>query len=90
MCNVSVQKYLVFDIKSNLPHIFAVEPETSGLQLIDDQPVAQHGLRQKRATCDLLSFTKFADAACAAHCLSLRKGFRGGYCTPKKVCQCRK
>nr|CAM92111.1 hypothetical protein [Eristalis tenax] len=46
------------------------------------------GLRQKRATCDLLSFLNVKDAACAAHCLA--KGYRGGYCDGRKVCNCRR
>lgn len=46
----------------------------------------------KRATCDLLSFeiagVKVNDAACAAHCLALKK--KGGHCTDNGVCYCRK
>ncbi|KAJ9594665.1 hypothetical protein L9F63_027354, partial [Diploptera punctata] len=51
-------------------------------------------VRAKRATCDLLSFEigsfKLNDSACAAHCISMRKGFRGGHCNGNKVCVCRK
>lgn len=48
-------------------------------------------IRQKRATCDLLSFEiagiKVNDSACAANCLRLGK--RGGKCK-SGVCHCRK
>lgn len=55
------------------------------------QSETHHGFRQKRATCDLLSFMNvWGDSLCASHCLSLRRGFRGGYCTSKRVCKCRK
>ncbi|XP_026464358.1 defensin-like [Ctenocephalides felis] len=51
------------------------------------------GVRQKRVTCDLLSVsTKIGSlnhAACAAHCLALRRGFRGGRCE-NGVCNCRR
>lgn len=47
-------------------------------------------LREKRATCDLLSFNvagfSFNDSACAAHCLG--KGKRGGRCK-NGICVCR-
>jgi len=51
-------------------------------------------LRQRRATCDLLSFEirgfKFNHAACAAHCLTKwKKGYRGGRCV-NGICKCRK
>lgn len=49
--------------------------------------------RVRRVTCDLLSFsTKFGSlnhAACAANCLRLNKGFRGGRCRDG-VCHCRR
>ncbi|XP_023164737.2 sapecin [Drosophila hydei] len=48
-------------------------------------PVAHQ--RQKRATCDLLSFWNVKNTACAAHCLAKR--FKGGYCNSKSVCVCR-
>nr|WOJ43254.1 defensin-like protein [Lasioderma serricorne] len=48
-------------------------------------------IRQKRATCDLLSFEiagiKVNDSACAANCL--RMGRRGGNCR-NGVCHCRR
>ena len=55
--------------------------------------IAEH-LRERRATCDLLSFEvplfKLNHAACAAHCLTKwRKGYRGGRCE-KGICVCRK
>jgi len=51
-------------------------------------------LRERRVTCDLLSFeakgVKFNDAPCAAHCLTKwRDGYRGGHCV-NGVCVCRK
>ncbi|OXU18935.1 hypothetical protein TSAR_007953 [Trichomalopsis sarcophagae] len=46
------------------------------------------GIRQRRVTCDLLSFGgKVGDSACAANCLSMGKA--GGSCN-RGVCQCRK
>ncbi|XP_011182225.1 sapecin-like [Zeugodacus cucurbitae] len=44
--------------------------------------------RQKRATCDLLSGFGLNHSACAFHCLL--RGNRGGYCSDKAVCICRK
>ncbi|KAI7815322.1 defensin 2, partial [Rhyzopertha dominica] len=47
-------------------------------------------IRQKRVTCDLLSFQaggfSFGNSACAAHCLQL--GRKGGSCKDG-VCVCR-
>jgi len=55
--------------------------------------VSEHGVRVKRVTCDLLSFqSKWVTpnhSACAAHCLALFKGFKGGRCRDA-VCHCRK
>lgn len=45
---------------------------------VEDQPVESHGIRQKR------------NSLCAARCIGLRKGFRGGYCTHKAVSLCRR
>ncbi|KAK4884366.1 hypothetical protein RN001_000637 [Aquatica leii] len=49
--------------------------------------------RHKRLTCDLLSVqtSKFSvnHSACAAHCLALMKGYKGGNCQ-NGVCHCRK
>ncbi|XP_065092809.1 defensin-A-like [Ochlerotatus camptorhynchus] len=76
-----------------------------GLQLADEQvrsyantlfdelpeesyQAAGANLRLKRATCDLLSGFGVQDSACAAHCIA--RGNRGGYCSSKKVCICRK
>ncbi|XP_022909131.1 defensin-A-like [Onthophagus taurus] len=56
------------------------------------EPEEQQGeiVRQKRVTCDLLSFeaggVALNHSACAAHCLSL--GRKGGYCN-NGVCVCR-
>lgn len=82
--------YLIFDILYDFSHPYTAELESDDLHLVNDQPEIQHGRRQKRATCDLLAFSPFKDTACAAHCIGLRRGFRGGYCTSKKVCHCRK
>ena len=51
-------------------------------------------LRERRATCDLLSLEgggfKLNDAACAAHCLTKwSQGYRGGRCV-NGICVCRK
>lgn len=57
-----------------------------------DEPIpsipAVHHFRQKRATCDLLSIFNVNHAACALHCVG--HGYRGGYCSNKAVCTCRK
>ncbi|KAF5300525.1 hypothetical protein FQR65_LT09145 [Abscondita terminalis] len=49
--------------------------------------------RQKRLTCDLFSFQSsfltVNHSACAAHCLLLFEGYKGGYCQ-NGVCHCRK
>ncbi|KAK4884368.1 hypothetical protein RN001_000639 [Aquatica leii] len=49
--------------------------------------------RHKRVTCDLLSFKtpqlSINHSACAAHCLALMRGYKGGYCQ-NAVCHCRK
>ena len=49
-------------------------------------------LPQLRVTCDVLSFSlggfNPGDSACALNCL--RQGFKGGSCSSKKVCVCRK
>ncbi|XP_063223486.1 holotricin-1 [Bacillus rossius redtenbacheri] len=54
------------------------------------QPEA--GVRLRRATCDLLSIStpigSLNHAACAAHCLAMRRGYRGGRCRDG-VCHCR-
>ncbi|XP_055380941.1 U-Asilidin(12)-Dg3b-like [Condylostylus longicornis] len=63
-----------FEIDSNLD---------AGEELHFDSDL-QHGLRQKRATCDLLA----NEQLCAAHCLL--KGFKGGWCDSRKVCNCRR
>ncbi|XP_014240919.1 defensin-like [Cimex lectularius] len=57
----------------------------------DPQPLVEHHVRFKRATCDLFSFqSKWVTpnhAACAAHCIA--RGNRGGRCK-NAVCHCRK
>lgn len=47
------------------------------------------GIRQKRATCDLLSIFNVNHTACAIHCIGLNRGFRGGFCNGSQVCVCR-
>ncbi|XP_046661566.1 defensin-like [Homalodisca vitripennis] len=53
----------------------------------------EEGVRLPRVTCDLLGFSiggfSPGHSYCAAHCLALRRGFRGGRCS-KGVCHCRK
>lgn len=44
--------------------------------------------RQKRFTCDVLSYFKGNHTACALHCKG--HGYRGGYCNNKAVCVCRR
>ncbi|XP_044736088.1 defensin coprisin-like [Chrysoperla carnea] len=52
----------------------------------------EHGERQRRVTCDLLSVDtpigSLNHEACAAHCLSMGGGRRGGRCI-NGVCNCR-
>ncbi|KAF5297116.1 hypothetical protein FQA39_LY02696 [Lamprigera yunnana] len=49
--------------------------------------------RHKRLTCDLLSFKtpqlSINHSACAAHCLGMFRGYKGGTCK-QGVCHCRK
>ncbi|KAI8036296.1 defensin [Drosophila gunungcola] len=52
-----------------------------------EEALVEHS-RQKRATCDLLSKWNWNHTACAAHCVT--KGFKGGYCSDKAVCVCRR
>lgn len=66
-------------------------------ELPEHQPINElevHHIRSKRATCDLLSFTaaniKLNHAACAAHCLLMFRGFTGGFCTSRGICNCRR
>ncbi|XP_055624994.1 defensin-C-like [Toxorhynchites rutilus septentrionalis] len=68
----------------------AEEPNTLFDELVagSSDGVEAPNVRAKRATCDLLSFLKVNDAACAAHCIV--KKYKGGYCNDKKVCVCRK
>ncbi|XP_066261748.1 tenecin-1-like [Euwallacea similis] len=78
--------------------ILAIVVATSGAPLDEELEDLQNEDAEtshvivKRATCDLLGFSiggfSFNDSACAAHCLT--KGKRGGYCSKKKVCICRR
>lgn len=63
-----------------------MQPHDDSVPSQDPEP---HQLvREKRATCDLLSAGgKVQHSACAAHCIILRK--RGGYCNSQAVCVCR-
>ncbi|XP_017770643.1 PREDICTED: defensin [Nicrophorus vespilloides] len=55
--------------------------------------VVERANRQRRVTCDLLSvstpYGSVNHSVCAAHCLAMLKGFRGGRCIDG-VCNCRK
>ncbi|KAH8299962.1 hypothetical protein KR044_007986 [Drosophila immigrans] len=69
--------------------------ETEEVQLEDvDSPdtlletATELNLRQKRATCDLLSAFNVNHSACAVHCIARR--YKGGYCSDKAVCVCRR
>ncbi|XP_069691551.1 holotricin-1 [Periplaneta americana] len=61
--------------------------------LVSGAPAESEHVRIARATCDLASIQiagfKAGDSLCAAHCLAMRRGFRGGHCK-KGVCHCRK
>nr|AMO66174.1 defensin 3 [Locusta migratoria]AZP56666.1 defensin [Locusta migratoria migratoria] len=49
----------------------------------------EHGDRHVRVTCDLLSAFGVEHSACAAHCIAMNKGYKGGHCDDG-VCHCRK
>ncbi|XP_047109045.1 defensin-like [Schistocerca piceifrons] len=49
----------------------------------------EHGDRHVRVTCDLLSAFGVEDSACAARCIAMNKGYKGGHCEDG-VCHCRK
>ncbi|GLV36446.1 Defensin [Carabus blaptoides fortunei] len=59
----------------------------------EPQQVEERANRQRRVTCDLLSGSvagvSLGHSACAAHCLAMGRGFRGGRCIDG-VCNCRK
>ncbi|XP_044736086.1 defensin-like isoform X3 [Chrysoperla carnea] len=63
-----------------------------GLNELQDPVAPAHGERQRRVTCDLMSVStpigSLNHAACAAHCLSMGGGRRGGSCS-NGVCVCR-
>ncbi|XP_011182229.1 sapecin-like [Zeugodacus cucurbitae] len=62
------------------------ELEEAELPGLEEQQLSE-SIRQKRATCDLLSGFGVKHSACAAHCLL--RGKRGGYCNGRGVCECR-
>lgn len=62
------------------------ELENGQLPDFEEQPLSEL-IRQKRATCDLLSGFGIKHSACAAHCLL--RGNRGGYCNGRGICECR-
>lgn len=68
-------------------------PEGEDAELVPAPFVEERANRQARATCDLLSFTSkwvsVNHSACAAHCLGMLKGFKGGRCE-NAICVCRK
>lgn len=68
--------------------ILAVTDALTSPQETATAPVGMLHPRQKRATCDLLSFWNVKSTACAAHCLARR--YKGGYCNNKAVCVCRR
>lgn len=72
-----------------LPREQSDQPAGLTTTLEEDVTFDSHS-RQKRATCDLLSAWNVNHTACAAHCLAIGKGFRGGYCNDKAVCVCRR
>jgi len=59
------------------------------VEVVEDQSPAK---RDARVLCDLLDFQigglAFNDSLCAAHCLI--RGHKGGYCSKKRKCVCRK
>ncbi|XP_026464359.1 tenecin-1-like [Ctenocephalides felis] len=59
----------------------------------DAYDYGNEGVRQKRVTCDLMGIStpwgSLNHAACAAHCLTMGKGFKGDRCS-KGVCKCRR
>lgn len=77
---------LIYDSKKISNNFFSIDliAETN------EGPILE---RHRRVTCDLLSVdTKWGslkDSACAAHCLSMGGGRRGGTCK-NGVCVCRK
>nr|ANH09346.1 defensin [Calomera littoralis] len=60
---------------------------------VTEDGLAERANRHRRVTCDLLSFSakgvSVNHAACAAHCLAMLKGYRGGRCIDG-VCHCRR
>lgn len=81
-----------FRLQLKIPFQFSKNSAESGNSVPDavEPEEIHHGSRQKRATCDLASFFNVNDSLCAAHCIAKNRGFRGGYCNPKKVCVCRR
>ncbi|KAL0280819.1 UNVERIFIED_CONTAM: hypothetical protein PYX00_002001 [Menopon gallinae] len=76
----------------------AEDSESFSLEDLEDFPEIQlyaseeetesgNSLITPRITCDILG-GKFNHAACAVHCIL--KGYRGGYCDSKAVCNCRR
>ncbi|KAJ3572871.1 hypothetical protein NP233_g2812 [Leucocoprinus birnbaumii] len=59
----------------------------SFIALFAASTVATPAATNTEVTCDLLSWSPFAGAACAAHCIRL--GHRGGWCDNHNVCRCR-
>ncbi|GLV40377.1 Defensin [Carabus blaptoides fortunei] len=59
----------------------------------EPQEIEERSNRERRVTCDLLSGSvagvSLGHGACAAHCIAMLKGYRGGRCI-NGVCNCRK
>ncbi|KAK6645030.1 hypothetical protein RUM43_001306 [Polyplax serrata] len=76
---------LEFEGEFEIPETVNMEENTNSVEEVHP--------RVRRATCDLLSFSSkwvtVNHSACAAHCLALRRGYKGGYCK-NTVCHCRK
>lgn len=62
-------------------------PEPLSAEVKDTFMEAESRVRQKRASCDLLSGFGVNHSVCAAHCIA--RGRMGGYCNGQAVCVCR-
>ncbi|XP_022224362.1 defensin [Drosophila obscura] len=87
LCLVKAQPLPEEHFEEDVAKTLVVKPLVQLMEQPVVQDVTEHS-RQKRATCDLLSKWNVKHTACAAHCLA--KGFKGGYCNGKAVCNCRR
>lgn len=60
----------------------------AGLEAAAASTTSDSHIRHKRATCDLLSMLNVQHTVCAIHCI--QRKYKGGYCSSKAVCVCRK